>query len=267
MSVPGAGRTPLRRSIAIQARVVSALMMREVITRFGRRNLGALWLVAEPMLFTLGVTALWTLIGARHASNIPIVAFAITGYSSVLMWRNTVSRCCSAIEQNFNLLYHRNVRVLDVFLSRIVLEAGGATASFAVLALFFGGIGWIGLPEDPLKVVAGWLMLTWFGASLALFVGALTSFHDVIDRLWHPTSYLLFPLSGAAFMVDWLPPAGREAVLLLPMVHGVELLREGYFGSLVRTHHDIGYMATANLALMFAGLFLLRDASRRVEAR
>ncbi|MDP3222903.1 MAG: capsule polysaccharide export ABC transporter permease, partial [Rubrivivax sp.] len=43
----------------VQRRVIGALMMREVITRFGRHNLGALWLVAEPMIFTLGVAAVW----------------------------------------------------------------------------------------------------------------------------------------------------------------------------------------------------------------
>jgi capsular polysaccharide transport system permease protein len=55
-------------------------------------------------------------------------------------------------------------------------------------------------------------------------------------------------------------------VLLLPMVHGVEMLREGYFGSAVRTHHDAAYMAYCCLALTFVGLFLTRDAALRVEA-
>jgi hypothetical protein len=47
-------------SFAIQRRVIGALLMREIITRFGRDNLGVLWLFVEPMMFTLGVTALWT---------------------------------------------------------------------------------------------------------------------------------------------------------------------------------------------------------------
>jgi capsular polysaccharide transport system permease protein len=77
---------------------------------------------------------------------------------------------------------------------------------------------------------------------------------------------LLFPLAGAAFMVDWLPPRAQEVVLLLPMVHGLEMVREGYFGGVVRTHYDVGYMATWSLVLTLVGLFLTREASRRVEA-
>src|SRR5882757_11045780 len=100
----------LSRSLAIQRRVLHALMMREIITRFGRENLGVLWLVVEPMLFTLGVTTLWTAAGLHHGSPIPIVAFAVTGYSSVLMWRNSTSRANSSVGQNKPLLYHRNVQ-------------------------------------------------------------------------------------------------------------------------------------------------------------
>lgn len=257
----------LARSFAIQRRVIWALMMREVITRFGRENVGVLWLVAEPMLFTLGVTALWSAAGMNHGSNLPIVAFAITGYSSVLMWRNSVGRATSGIQQNLSLLYHRNVRVIDVLITRVALEMMGATASFIVLAGFFIAIEWVQPPQDMLLVVAGWLMLAWFGTALSLCIGAATAYSDIVERLWHPAAYLLFPLSGAAFMVDWLPPAGQRAVLLLPMVHGVELLREGYFGSAVRTHYDIGYMAAVSLVMTLLGLFLLRDAGRRVGSR
>ena len=37
------------QSLKIQQRVLYALLMREIITRFGRKNLGVLWLVGEPM--------------------------------------------------------------------------------------------------------------------------------------------------------------------------------------------------------------------------
>jgi capsular polysaccharide transport system permease protein len=251
--------------LRIQMRVIHALMMREVITRFGRENLGVLWLVGEPAIFTLGVAALWSAAGLAHGSSIPIVAFAITGYSSVLMWRNTASKCNSAILQNFNLLYHRNVQVLDVFITRIILELAGATASFIILSVFFTTLDVIAPPVDLLSVIAGWLMLAWFGASLGLALGAATAYSELVDRVWHPTSYLLFPLSGAAFMIDWLPDAAREFVLLLPMVHGVELVRDGYFGDKVHTHYDIAYMAKVCLVLNLIGLLLARDAGRRVE--
>jgi capsular polysaccharide transport system permease protein len=254
------------QSLAIQWRVLHALMMRELITRFGRENLGVLWLVGEPMLFTVGVTTMWSAAGLAHSgSGIPIAAFAVTGYSSVLMWRNSASQCAAGIEANKPLLYHRAVLVIDVLLTRIALEVAGATSSFIVLSLLFIYIGWMPAPSDLLQVIAGWLMLAWFGASLALLIGGGTALSPLVHRLWHPAAYLLFPLSGAAFMVEWLPVKLQTVVLFLPMVHGVEVLRQGYFGGAVPAHYNLAYMAACCLVLSLAGLYVVREASHRVQ--
>jgi ABC-type polysaccharide/polyol phosphate export permease len=252
----------LGQSWQIQRRVIWALVLREMLTRYGRHNIGFLWLFAEPMLFTLGVTALWTLSKAVHGSDLPIVAFAITGYSAVLLWRNMPARCINAVAPNSSLLYHRNVRPIDIYLARLILEAAGATMSFVFLVLFFTFIGWLELPQDALKVVAAWLMLAWFGAGLGLFLGALSESYESVEKLWHPASYILFPLSGAAFLVDALPQAAQRFVLLLPMVHGTEMLREGYFGSKITAHYDLGYMAILNVVLTLLGLAQTRKLSR-----
>jgi len=259
--------TSLLRSLAVQRRVLYALMMREIITRFGRQNLGVLWVFVEPMIFTVGVAALWTALGMNHGSNIPIVAFAITGYSSVLLWRNCTNHSLGAVASNLNLLYHRNVRVIDIFLVRSMLEITGATASFAILSILSISMGWMAPPIDPLQVLFGWALLAWFGTSLALLIGAAAAYSHIVEKLWPPSAYLLFPLSGAAFMVDWLPTRLQEIVLLLPMVHAVEILREGYFGNVVRTHYDAGYLAAFCLVLSLVGLYMVREAARRVEAQ
>lgn len=254
----------VRESLAIQVRVIGALFMREVLTRYGRHNIGFLWLFVEPMLFTLGITALWSAMKGSHGSDLPIVAFAVTGYSSVLLWRNMPGRCAGSIGPNLSLMYHRNVKVIDIFLSRLLLEIGGTTCSFVVLSLFFWSVGWMDMPEDILKVIFGWLMLSWFGSSLAILIGALSERTEIVEKLWHPMAYLLFPLSGAAFMVEWLPTGFQKIILLLPMVHGVELLREGFFGSRIHAHYDLTYFSIFCLCLTLLALSQEREISRKV---
>jgi ABC-2 type transport system permease protein/capsular polysaccharide transport system permease protein len=264
IKLAGTTESSLRESWIVQRRVLWALLLREILTRYGRHNIGFLWMFVEPMLFTLGVTGIWTALRSVHASNLPIVAFAVTGYSSVLLWRNMPSRCVGALTPNLSLLYHRNVKVLDIFVARLLLEAGGATISFVVLSIFFMTIGWMNPPEDVLQVAGGWLMLAWFGASFAILLGALSEHSEMVDKLWHPAAYLLFPLSGAAFLVDVLPKQVQGLILLLPMVHGVEYVREGYFGTQFVAHYDFGYMATCNLMLTWFALAQTRKVSRTV---
>lgn len=256
----------LRRGMAIQRRVLFALIMRELVTRYGRHNIGVLWLIVEPMMFTLGVAALWSLAGLNHSSNIPIVAFALTGYSAVLLWRNMPSRCIGAVQPNSALLYHRRVKLIDVYLSRIALEAVGASASFVILSLAFVSAGWMKLPEDILQVIYGWLMLTWFGGAFAIFLGALSERTELVEKIWHPASYLMLPLAGTSFMVEYVPPDFRHLVMWIPMLHGTELVREGYFGSLIHAHYDMNYMFSVCLILTFLGLLETRYASQHVIA-
>lgn len=251
------------QSWRVQRRVVFALLMREVMTRFGRHNLGFLWLFVEPMIFTLGVTTLWTATKAVHGSNLPIVPFAVTGYSSVLLWRNMPARCIGAVEPNRTLLYHRNVKVIDIYLARLMLELSGATISFVTLSLFFIGIGWMAPPEDVLKIIAAWLLLIWFGCSFAILLGSLSEEFEIIEKLWHPASYLLFPLSGAGFIVSALPVGAQHLALYLPMVNGVELLREGYFGSKIVAVYDLNYMIVVTLFMSLAALVQTQKISKK----
>jgi ABC-type polysaccharide/polyol phosphate export permease len=259
--------TPFIESLRVQLRVIGALLMREIVTRYGRDNLGFLWLFVEPMMFTLGVTGLWAGAGLHHGTTLPIVAFAVTGYSSVLVWRNCATRCSMAIPPNMGLLFHRNVRVLDLFVTRILLEVAGATISFFVLSVAWICLGWMEPPSDILRVLIAWGLLAWFGASLALVIGGGTAHSEIIERVWHPAAYLLFPLSGAAFMVDWMPARFQDAMLWVPMVHGVEMLRDGFFGGAVRTHYSIKYLGLCCSLLTLAGLTLVREAGRRVEVQ
>lgn len=239
--------------------------MREILTRYGRHNVGFLWIFFEPMSFTLGVTALWTASKATHGVNLPITAFAVTGYSTILLWRNCANRCALAILPNQSLLYHRNVRVIDFFFARVLLEVSGATMSLIFLTIFFVTLGMMAPPHDIMLMICGWVYLVILGTGLGFTIGALSERSETIDRIWHTIAYLLFPLSGAAFMVEWLPPVAQKIVMLIPMVHGVEMLRSGYFGSLVKPHYDIGYMIVSDLVLLLIGLTLVRDASLRVE--
>ncbi|WP_374282468.1 ABC transporter permease [Novosphingobium sp.] len=254
----------LRRSWEIQRRVIGALVMREVLTRYGRHNIGVLWLFVEPMMFTLGVATLWAVAGLNHSSNLPIVAFALTGYSAVLLWRNMPSRCIGSVLTNAALMYHRNVRLIDIYLSRLVLEAIGATTSFIVLSILFINLDMMKPPEDILKVAWGWGMLTWFGASFAMFLGALSERTELVEKIWHPVSYLMLPLSGTTFLVDAMPPQFQHMVMWIPMLHGTELMREGYFGSAIKAHYDQVYMTGVCLFFTLFALSEERYASKRV---
>jgi capsular polysaccharide transport system permease protein len=257
--------TTLRRSFAIQRRVIGALVLREVITRYGRHNLGVLWMVVEPMMFTLGIVAVWSIIGIGSHSGLPLVPLALTGYTSILMWRNVASRCTQIMRANLPLMHHRNVRIFDMYVARIILEIGGILLSFFVLLGVFTVAGYMDFPRDVLSMALGLAMLTWFGVALAMIIGYVSEISEIADRVWHVLVYLSIPVTGAMYIVAWLPPDFRAIVLWFPMVHGAELLRSGIFGSVAQFYFDLPYLCMVNGIITVIGLLLIRDLNKRAE--
>jgi capsular polysaccharide transport system permease protein len=78
-------------------------------------------------------------------------------------------------------------------------------------------------------------------------------------------TYLLFPLSGAGFMVDWLPRTAQNVLLWVPMVHGTEMIRHGFFGTMIPTYEDPLYFAMINFILTLIGLAMVRETGLRVD--
>jgi ABC-type polysaccharide/polyol phosphate export permease len=161
-------------------------------------------------------------------------------------------------------MYHRNVRVIDIFASRLFLEFISVSSSFLFLMVLFCGTGYMDPPEDIVGLCGAWMMTAWFGASLALFLGAIGEKSELVEKLWHPLAYILFPISGAAFIADAVPPGTREKLLLIPMVHCTEMIREAFFGSKVVAHYSVGYLLSWNLGLTIIGLAIERQLSREV---
>ena len=264
MSAQVNSRAEFVTGVRTQTRVVGALLMREIITRYGRHNIGFMWLFVEPMMFTVGIVLIWSAF-KTHAVRLPLLPFTILGYSSVLLWRNTVNRCGNAIEPNRALLHHRNVRVIDLYLARLILEAAGATISLLTLSTVMMLAGLMPAPDDIVKMVIAWALLAWFSMGLGLLIGSVAAWSESAERIWHVFTYLFLPLSGAFFVVDWLPKHVQAWALLVPTVDCVELLRGGYFGPSIHAHYDLTYVVVVNIVLSLIGLLMVKRASARVE--
>ena len=264
-SMPNSGSTAETGALVrdsswtIHRRVIGALLIRELLTRYGRNNIGFLWLFVEPALFILAVTLIRGFIRSAFGPEIPVVAFALTGYAALLLWRNAASRSIGAVKSNTALLFHRQVTIMDIFTARILLELIAITTTAAGLTIGTWAFGWLELPEDVLQVLSGWFLLAWFAAGLGLTIGGISEKAEVIGRLWNPFSYLLMVNSGVFFLVEFFPPPIREALLWVPMLNAVEYIREGWFGSVFTAYYDLDYLILWNVALSVIGLSLVRQ--------
>jgi ABC-type polysaccharide/polyol phosphate export permease len=254
----------LTASFGVQRRVLGALIMRELHTRYGRDNIGFLWFFGEPLIFATGVMVLWRFMRGPYTQGLPIVAFTLFGYVPLLLFRHTVSRSILAMRPNIGLLFHRKVTPLDLVFSRILLEVAGNLVAFLICFCVLTVVGQLDTPHDIPRMMLGYAYMTWFSVATALVVGALSERTDLVEKIWTPISYLMLPLSGAYLMVHWLPEELREWYMYMPTVSAFEMIRSGYFGEGLRAYWDQPYVAGCCAAMTLLGLALLRNARRYV---
>ena len=120
----------------IQRRVIGALMIRELVTRFGRENIGFLWIMVEPLLFAGMVGFIWRYMKGPEEHGVSIVAFVASGYIPMTFFRHAVMRTTRVFSVNGSLLYHRQIKVLDFIFVRVLIEMIGGMMAY----LFIGAL-------------------------------------------------------------------------------------------------------------------------------
>ncbi len=245
----------------MQIRVIGALIIREMHTRFGRQKYGYLWLFFEPLLLGAMIAVIHNMRGTDGVrANFEF--FAI-GYILFFMFRGIVNRASSTISSNRGLLYHRQVTLPDLFYARHIIESIASTGVmlvFTVAAIAMGGE----YPDSIVKMLSAMLLMMLLSQGVALVVGAATSEWDGLERIVHAMSYLMLPFSGLFFMVEWLPGWMQDIVLWVPTVHIFELLRDGQFGDEYRPIYDLQYVFGWILVTHLIGLTGLRLARNRL---
>jgi capsular polysaccharide transport system permease protein len=254
----------LRTGWDIQVRVIRALMVRELTTRFGRENIGFLWMTAEPMLFALLVGLMWRIMKGPLDFGVDIVAFTVSGYIPLVLFRSAVSRSMLSLSVNSSLMYHRQVKVLDILIVRFLIELIGHMMAYLLIALMLGAIGVFPAPYDVGFILLGAAYYALFTLAVTLVIAPLSEMSEVLEKITPVVLYIMIPFSGAFFIVSSLSPMAATFVLYSPPVHGMEMMRYGLFGPSIDPHYSLMYPLAFCLPVMLLGLILCRIVRRRL---
>lgn len=259
----GTAQRPLLIDCArVQLRVVGALVIREMHTRFGRHRFGYLTLFFEPLVLAAAVGLIHQLHKGERGVRGSFELYAI-GYVVFMKLRQMIMRASSTIPSNMALLYHRQVTLPDLFYARHLIETAASMGVLFVMTC--AGIAMGGdVPSSPMKMMAAAGLMFLLGQGLALMTGAATAEWHGLERFIHLLTYLLLPISGLFFMLDWIPTWLLDIAVWIPTVHIFELLRDGQFGDKFRTTYDIWYVMKWVLVTHLIGLAGLRVVRGRL---
>ncbi len=249
----------------IQTKVIKALMIRELVTRFGRENIGFLWIMAEPLLFATLVGIAWTFMKGPTNHGIGVLAFVVTGYIPLTFMRHCFNRSAKVFVANSALLYHRQVKVLDFVFVRVQIEMIGAMMAYIFAGTVLGFFNQFPVPADIPSLVMGWMIYVFFVLSVCTLIAPLSEVSDVIEKLIPISVYIAIPFSGVFNLAEWLPTNIRNTLMWSPLVSGMELMRYGLFGDVITPYYDLPKAFGVSLVALLSGLILTRRVRRNLS--
>lgn len=265
MSASPATADELMPLLRKKARTINALLIRELMARFGHRNIGFMWQVIEPLMLTLGVMISWTMIYGERNHGVRVIPLVLTGYTFLTVWRHMVARLTHAFRHGSGLLFHRHVKPADILVARGLLEAIGTLISFFVAYIPLMLLDVVEPIHDYLLLLGAWTLMCLFSFGAAMIITALAHFSDAFERIVQPIMYLILPLTGAFYLVYWLPAAAQKVVVYSPLVHLSEMFRAGYFGPDLPATWDVSFIVLTTIAVNAVGWVLVLKAQQHIE--
>ena len=253
------------RALATQLQILNALVLRETRTRFGRHRLGYVWALLEPVLFIAMFGTIYMLLDRTMPAGLPLAPFLATGFLPFLAFNKIKTQSMNAVSGNKGLLFYPDVRPLDLVVARVVLELATYLTVFAII------MGAVAIVDERFQVDSLLLTMVGFGLTAGLGLGlglvlcGLSTFSLAIERLAPAMTRPLFWVSALFFSTNELPTDAQNVVLLNPLLHAIELTRDGWFTGYHVPQVNVLYPAAWMLVLLYFGLTLERVARRRLE--
>jgi capsular polysaccharide transport system permease protein len=246
-----------------EARVISALMIREAMTRYGHKDLGFFWLIGEQLLLTAGVIVMWSISGTERGHGaIGVVPMAVTGYGFIQLWRHICAHSNRAIHHSSHLLYHQQIKILDILLANGLLETIGTLSAFLIAYIPLALYGALFPIHDPLLLFGGFAFTGWLSFAVGLIIAGITELNEAASRVVAPLLYITLPFTGLFFMVYWLPLQYQDFIQWSPLVNCIEMIRGGIFPPYIKTYYSVGYLVVWCVGLTAIGIPLAQYAQR-----
>ena len=268
MTQPAAPATPsLRAPKFLTLRAITALMLREMVSTYGRSPGGYFWAVAQPIgaITVLAIAFSFLFRSPSLGTSFPL--FYATGFLPYFMFLDISSKVGRSLSFSRALLAYPTVTWLDALLARFFLNA---MAQALVSLIVFGGILLIydlRIIVDLPTILFAYSMVLALGMGFGVMNAFLFMRFTVWERIYAIIMRPMFFLSFVLFLYETVPMPYREWLWWNPMGHLTGEMRDGFYASYEATWVSPSYVFGIAFALTAMGLMLLRKYHQDLLSR
>lgn len=256
-------RVTLIETIKSQARVLYALMLRDIKSRWGSTPayvISFIW----PLAHILILVGIWSATGRM----------APFGESNVLWFSISMLpfMACTYVARfllvgvlvSKPLISFPLIKITDILFSRIIIEILNSTVLIILIAVWLWTLGVNFMPFDLKQAALAMLVSILLGLGLGIANGLIS----IVFHMWL-TGFMLFTVilwitSGIMFLPNALPEAFRDLLYWQPTVHLVEWMREAYYPGYRSLILDKVFICGYALLMITLGLAIERFARGRI---
>ncbi|WP_136444149.1 ABC transporter permease [Pacificoceanicola onchidii] len=248
---------PLPRRSFGSFRSISALILREMATRYGNSPGGYLWAILEP----IGVIVVMALAFSLLIRNPPLgnnfILFYATGFMPFLLYLNVSNMTTNAIIFSRPLLQYPAVTWVDAIVARLLLNAltGMLVTLIVLFTILTATEARVLLDLSPVLVAMGLAIL--IGAGVGTVNCVLFGLFPVWGQIWGILNRPLVIASGVIFLYENLPPSVQGFLWYNPLMHITGWMRTGFYQTYKADYVMLAYPALFGLITLFFGVLLL----------
>lgn len=263
---PWRGKSLLDRDnpLLIQARVIKAIVLRDLRTRFGRTFAGTAIIVLWPLSHLLVLIGAWSVMHRLIPIGTDPAIFFGTGALPYILYFYPSRMIMFALVQNRSLLGLPAVKTTDIIIGRCIVDLVCSCWVAVLFLLILSAFGVDAMPHRYADAMAAIVATLYF----AFAVGYLGAVMYAIVKAWLAIqiggSILMFIASGVFFIPTALPEKFRNMLWFNPLIHSVEWLRSAYYDGYGYGMLSKSYFFWVSTAILFIALVIERGTRGRL---
>lgn len=248
-------------------RTVSALILREMGSRYGRSPGGYIWAIVEPLSMIAILSLGFSLLLKSPPLGSSFILFFGTGFAPFSFYQTVSNTVARSLLYSRALLTYPIVNWVDAVMARFLLNTlTGIMVIYLVLTFVIFTL------DDPIlidlqPIIHAIALATLLSLGIGILNCTLIGLITIWDHVWSIVNRPLFLLSGVIFLYEDMPPLAQDILWYNPLLHIIGLMRTGFYPNYEAEYFSEVYVVGVSLVCLFMGVVLLRRYNRYILTR
>lgn len=250
--------------------ILFAFIQREFQRKYDKGYLRYFSIILGPAVQLIILVTIFTIMGRKSVAGLGIPLFVLTGILPYTFF-TSAGNCLTIVSGNRSLLSYRQVKIIDIILSSILMEL------LVNIIVFLGGIVicWYFsiniIIYNPLSLVFAFLLLFIFTLGLSMILAVIGFYFAEFNYAIQVVFRALFYISGVFFSIENIPVQYQKYVLWNPLLQIIEFIRFSFVSFNLPYELSYLYLFKCTLVILLLGLamyfvnrnkFMVNDRAR-----